>query len=165
VTAVRQVRAGEGARFKDIRVRALTESPTAFSTTAAEDEQRPLVVWEERASDSGEGLDRAFFVAEDGDRWVGIAGGIFDDPGGDVVMLVSMWVDPAYRRQGLARKLTQAVLSWARRRGARGFETWVNVANTRARALYRSLGLQPTGRIMPMPNLPAETEEHLSMAL
>jgi ribosomal-protein-alanine N-acetyltransferase len=68
-------------------------------------------------------------------------------PAGDTVHLWGMWVAAEARGRGLGRALIEAVLAWARERGAP--MVVLEVTDTEraasAAALYRSLGFAPTG--------------------
>jgi ribosomal protein S18 acetylase RimI-like enzyme len=74
-----------------------------------------------------------------------MAGGFV--PEADTVQLWGMWVAPEARGRGTGRALVEAVVAWARERGAAAVR--LDVTDTeRARpaaALYRSLGFAPTG--------------------
>ena len=75
---VRQIRADEGPRLRALRLRALADSPWAFGSTLAREEAFPDAVWQERAALSAAGEDRVTFIAEDGDRWIGMATGLME---------------------------------------------------------------------------------------
>jgi ribosomal protein S18 acetylase RimI-like enzyme len=94
-------------------------------------------------------------VAVEGDAAVGMAGGFV--PEGDTVQLWGMWVAPEARGSGVGRSLVEAVLAWARERGAP--TVLLEVTDTeRARpaaALYRSLGFAPTGERAPLDSDPS----------
>lgn len=78
---VRQIRADEGPRLRALRLRALADSPWAFGSTLAREEAFTDDVWQERAALSAAGEDRVTFIAEDDDRWIGMATGLME-PGG-----------------------------------------------------------------------------------
>ncbi|SRR5579883_1136258 len=147
---IRRIRADEGMRLREIRLRALAEAPTAFGSTLAEGEQLPEAAWRERASAAAAGRQRSLFVAEDGERWLGLSGGVIDEgtPPGEVE-LVSMWVDPAARGLGLGRRLVEAVAEWAREGGATRLRLWVTEGNAPAIALYARCGFVMTGETLP----------------
>lgn len=63
-----------------------------------------------------------------------------------VVDLIQMFVEPAARRSRLGTMLSEAIIGWARERGARRVRLTVNTADRGAPALYRSLGFTDTGR-------------------
>jgi ribosomal protein S18 acetylase RimI-like enzyme len=79
--------------------------------------------------------------------------------------LVSMWVDPRYRRRGVARALVDQAVRWAAERQAREVILWVADQNTAARRLYEQLGFRPTGERQPLPSNPARTESLLRLPL
>jgi GNAT superfamily N-acetyltransferase len=58
--------------------------------------------------------------------------------------ILNMYVDPKFRRQGIARRLMHAMLEWCRMQG------FVNVqlhASDQGRPLYESLGFKPTNEM------------------
>ena len=61
-------------------------------------------------------------------------------PARRLVYLHSLWVQPAARRLGLGRALTQAAMAWGRRLGATQARLEVAVPNAGARRLYQGLG-------------------------
>jgi GNAT superfamily N-acetyltransferase len=69
--------------------------------------------------------------------------------------LGAMWVDPVYRRRGVARVLAAAVEEAAREVGAGAVGLWVTAGNDRARDMYAHLGYALTGATKPAPRDPA----------
>ena len=55
-------------------------------------------------------------------------------------------VYPHYRRQGIARKLMDAMVTFARARGVRAIALEVRESNRAAIGLYEKLGFRPVGR-------------------
>ena len=93
--------------------------------------------------ESGEAtLNRALFVAGDGERIVGFAVAVVVAGQAE---LESIAVDPARRRLGVGKALSVAVLLWARGAGAREMLLEVRSASVEARALYDRLGFKETG--------------------
>jgi ribosomal protein S18 acetylase RimI-like enzyme len=76
-----------------------------------------------------------------------------------------MWVDPGYRRRGVARALVGQVVRWAVDRRAREVVLWVADHNTAARRLYEQIGFRPTGKRQPLPSNPVLTESQLHLPL
>lgn len=72
------------------------------------------------------------------------AGAVFVAMHEDVAMIHALHVDPAQRRQGLARNLVRAAAAWAVDQRARHLSLAVTAANAPACALYRALGMQVT---------------------
>lgn len=77
-----------------------------------------------------------------GDR---AAGAVFVAVDGPVAMVHALHVDPAVRRQGLARNLMRAAARWAEGNGATTLALAVTKANSAANALYACLGMVAAG--------------------
>jgi ribosomal protein S18 acetylase RimI-like enzyme len=153
---IRRINPGEAAHLRDIRLRALSDSPQAFGGTFAADSERPDVFWEELATAWSGGDDGAMFVAEAEGAWVGMAGGVrrFDQlrfvAGPGSVHLGWMWVAPEARSAGLGMQLTGEVVAWAAETGAREVELWVTRGNEAALSLYRKAGFSFVDERMPL---------------
>jgi GNAT superfamily N-acetyltransferase len=164
---IRRIRGDEGLRLRALRLRALADAPTAFSSTLAREQNYPDDVWHERALGASDGCDRATFIAEDDGRWVGLATGFArpDDPQRKGPSLVGMFVDGPARRAGVGAALVQAVSAWARACGAERLGLWVTIGNDPAVALYRHCGFRPTGMTKPLPHSPAYVECEMMLDL
>lgn len=160
---VRQIRADEGPRLRALRLRALADSPWAFGSTLAREEAFTDDVWQERAALSAAGEDRVTFIAEDDDRWIGMATGLME-PGGRLD-LVGMFVAPAARGQRLGAALVEPVATWARGRGAARLHLWVTTTNEPALRLYRRAGFHPTGRTQALDHTPSLQELEMAREL
>jgi GNAT superfamily N-acetyltransferase len=55
--------------------------------------------------------------------------------------VLNMYVDPGFRRQGIARRLMQAMIAWCREQDFAGVALH---ASDQGRPLYESLGFEPT---------------------
>ena len=151
-SGIRRVRADEWQALRDLRMRALADSPAAFSTTLAEAKARDEAWWREAARRSAEDEGWVTFVCERGGDLIAMATGMFpvdrhralDDPA--TASLIQMWVAPAARRTGLGRDLVEAVAAWAAENDSAVLRTGVTAAEHRAVAFYESLGFRDTGR-------------------
>ena len=141
---VRALEPGEAKLFKDLRLRALADAPTAFAHTHAEISAKPDAYWDEMTASVTS--RNVMFVAEDDGRAIGMAFGVLQRDHPDVPHLGGLWVEPDARAAGVGRALTAAVLLWARRRGFRRIGLWVTEGNAAAIALYERMGFTPTGR-------------------
>ena len=106
--------------------------------------------------------DRAVFVAEEEDAWLGCAGVI---PEGGSLQLIGMWTRPEARRRGVGRELVQAVLDFAAATGQNRVQLWVSLQNPGATSLYEACGFRPTGARASHPEKPdawAQQMERLS---
>jgi GNAT superfamily N-acetyltransferase len=164
--AVDRLRPEDWRRWRDLRLRALAESPEAFSSTYEENLRFPEETWRERTrASAAPARDRAMFVAVDqasGD-WIGCAGGYVDT--GGTANLISMWVAPEHRGRGAGRALVEAVVDWARAAGHERLRLDVVRGRDSAVRLYGRLGFRPTGRTTPMPRAPVLVEEEMVLPL
>ncbi len=140
---------------KDVRLRALAESPSAFGSTFAREARFDDAEWQARVA-SG-----TWFLALSGTRAVGMAAIITQDCLPDERHLVGMWVAPEWRGTQVATQLVEAVCDAARAAGANGVVLWVVDGNARARRLYERLGFVGTGQRQPLPSNPAVGEERM----
>ena len=115
-------------------------------------------MWIERASRGAAGEDQVTYVAEDGDRWLGMATGLVDNVDASRIDLVGMFVEPAARGQGIGALLVDAVVGWARARGSARLYLWVTTTNRAALALYQRSGFRPTGDQKPLDHTPSVSE-------
>ncbi|MEV6909512.1 GNAT family N-acetyltransferase [Amycolatopsis sp. NPDC051071] len=141
---VRRLTAQDLDVFREIRLRALTDTPENYGSVAEAERAQSDEEWLARLDED------AWFVAfDDESRPVGLVAGRVRDDGW---ILYSMWVAPEARGQGLGERLVREIRSAAEEGGAR--EVWLHVAedNDRARRLYLRLGFVSTGELEPMPN-------------
>ncbi len=129
-------------RLRDVRLSALRDAPDAFASTLEATEGQPRWRWEGWATGEGWGADLVTFVIEPvpDAAFTGLAtGAIFgEDP--LAANLFAMWVAPRARGNGLGRALVEAVVGWARERGASRVVLRIAEGNTAARRLYGSAG-------------------------
>ena len=65
-----------------------------------------------------------------------------------VVFLEGIFVAPAYRRSGIARKLCRAIENWGRSRGCLEFGSDAAIDNAASLALHHALGFLETERVV-----------------
>ena len=159
---VRQAHGADWEELRKLRLRALADAPYAFSSTLEEVEAFPEEVWRRWAEGGPASAD---FIAREGGASIGMAAifAEFSVPGR--MQLVAMWVDPHYRRQGVARALIDHAVRWARDRQAHEVILWVADQNSAARRLYERIGFRPTGERQPLASHPALTESMLRLSL
>lgn len=144
---IHRVAPNEWEQFRDVRLRALADAPSAFGSSLAREQAFDEAAWQERWFGR-----TAVFAAKEGDAWLGIAGAYPDQDEPSTVWVVSMWVAPEARRRGMGRALIDACVDWARTRGASEVHLWVTRSNVPARALYEAAGFLPTGSTQPLPS-------------
>jgi len=148
-------------RVCDVRVRALTDAPFAYGSRLEEEQDRPESLW--RAS-----LERqatATFLAIDGHETVGLVRTFVAPEDVTTAELVSMWVAPHARGQGVGRHLVAAVVEWAEDREATGVQLWVTERNAAARRLYESCGFVLSGGRQTLPSDPLLSEVAMRLVL
>jgi ribosomal protein S18 acetylase RimI-like enzyme len=162
---IRRLRAGEAARFRELRLRALQDSPEAFASSYEREAELAPERWERFADGSERAQTEIVFIAEEDDRWLGMAGGYLQEHERGAAGLWGMWVAPEARRRMLASHLADAVAAWARARRALTLELSVTDRSEAAAALYERLGFVPTGETKPLASNPEVREVSLSRLL
>jgi ribosomal protein S18 acetylase RimI-like enzyme len=139
VTDVEIVRIGpdEWETFRDLRLRALREAPSAFGSRYDNWVQAPDSRWRDRLANVPFNV-----VARRDGELVGMASGVLD--GEDGAELISMWVDPAARGAGVAAALVAAVVEWSTGAGRTTY-LMVRSDNARAMAAYVRAGFIDLG--------------------
>ncbi len=140
-------------RVRDIRLRALGDSPRAFGTLLAEERERRMDVWRARL----EARANATFIASRADADIGL---VTCAPYEDAAGLFSMWVDPSARQAGVGRALIAAVVDWARGQGHSRIKLDVADDNHAAVQLYTACGFQPNGVTSTLPPPREHVTEH-----
>lgn len=143
--------------FREVRLRALLDTPSAFGSTYAKESQLSVEDWIKRAA-QWNGEKSILYLAMDGAAACGMAGSFLDKDDATRAHLVSMWTAPTHRLRGVGRLLVIQVLAWARLRGARTLQLLVTSNNQPAITFYQRLGFTLTGRTEPYPNDPALLE-------
>jgi RimJ/RimL family protein N-acetyltransferase len=118
--------------FAVVRLRALNDALGCDDPQYRQEASFTAAQWRHRLR------DHAQFVALTDERPVGLIGA--QQEHSDSVYLYSMWLDPSARGQGLAKPLVSAAVDWARAQRARTVRLRVAADNTKARAIYESLG-------------------------
>ncbi len=143
-------------QLRDIRLRALTESPGAFASTLDRELAFVEADWQWRIANGCNVI--ATIAAEP----VGLAGGYLHD---GVPELIAMWVQPEFRGAGVAELLVEAIADWAREQDADRLTLWVVDGNARAERFYQRSGFARTGDAQPVPGNPALTEVKMARPL
>lgn len=131
--------------WRDLRLRALQDSPSAFGSTYEREAAFDETTWRDRLS-AREPTSVAVLACRD-DVPVGMGAGFGDLPG--FVHVVAMWTAPEHRGQGVGAAVLDALAGWAADGGYR-LHLDVNTANLAARALYERRGYVPTGETRPL---------------
>jgi ribosomal protein S18 acetylase RimI-like enzyme len=146
--------------FRIVRLRALQDTPSAFSATYAEECRLADTDWISRIA-QWSGSASTTYIAMEADAACGIAGGYLEQSDRSRAHLVSMWVAPSHRRLGIGAKLVDAIIDWARGQNARTLELIVTSNNDVAINFYTRLGFTFTGKTSPYRNDPALTDQEM----
>ncbi len=141
---IRAVRADEWRLWREVRLRMLREEAAHFGTRWEDASREPDERWQAWTEEAARGDTRVLFAAERDGRWVGVVGA-FPRVDPREAQLISMWVDPTTRGQGVAERLIRAVAEWAQSRGCDDVYLFVQEPNVRAQRLYERAGFRPTG--------------------
>jgi nicotinamidase/pyrazinamidase len=158
ITTVRQVRADEWMRVKELRLRALADpdAAVAFLSTVEASSAEPDSFWQDRTENAAEGSSTAAqFIAERAGEWIGTATVLIQQAGSvnefgvlrpaDRAIIVGVYVDPVARGEGVIDDLLTICGAWARTEGLSEIFLDVHVDNHRAQAAYRRAGFTATG--------------------
>ena len=146
--------------YKETRLRALQDTPSAFGSTYAREAQFTDAEWQERAANltSGHAIG---FLAMDANTPCGMIAAFADDEDAARIGIVSMWVAPTHRRLGVGTLLIDAIKRWALERSARELHLMVTSNNPSALDFYLRNGFFRSGRTGPYPNDPAVFEREM----
>lgn len=157
--SIERLREDDWDELRRARLRALLDAPSTFWASYADEARNSEQQWRSFAGAA------AWFVVRDGSDIVGLAAGLLRAESSDEPELISMWVDPACRRRGVASQLVTAVEAWAAATGARAMVLWVTDGNTAALRLYERHGFVLTGESAPLPRDPTVAEHRMRAAL
>jgi GNAT superfamily N-acetyltransferase len=138
--SVRRAVIGDEGVLRSLRMQALTDSPSAFSTTLEREMARTPEDWRKWMSPG------VTFLLEAAGEPRGLVNGSKDPEDASVALLRAMWVQPEMRGTGAAAALVESVKAWAKEAGAREVRLDVVEKNSRARGCYERAGFCATGR-------------------
>ena len=144
---IRRLRREEGLKYREIRLRALRDSPDAFGTTFAEAEAKPPQWFIDRARELDDEPDRwgVLVACDDDDVFHGMLYAAVSSENPSTMEVFGMWTDRALRRHGIAASLIDAVVSWSKRLGLSRIELWVTEGNDAAISFYNRAHFRDTG--------------------
>lgn len=140
---VRVLEGGDWPLYRDVRLRALEESPASFSAQLADEADQDEQFWRDR-------MDRShLLLAERDGRPVGIASMgpyVAELSAGEIF---GLYVVPEARGTGVSWRLVEAAAALASREGHRQLYYWVGVDNGRAVGFAKNFGFRSTGSRRP----------------
>ncbi len=131
--------------YRNLRLEALQNHPTAFSANYETEQAKPLSFWVERLRLPT--IEQMTFFAFTGERLIGMC--IVNRRNSPKVAhsanIISMYVQPAWRGLHIAEELMAACLDWARSHEVRVAKLAVVATNTAAIRCYARCGFQVYG--------------------
>ncbi len=137
---VRRATPDDWQQSRTLRLRALADSPDAFSSTLDRELAFDDDVWRTRLQTAA-----TFFAVDPYGTFHGTVTGLAPADEPESREVVAMWVDPDQRGLGIGTDLIEAVIAWARSDGAASIALWVADGNEAARRLYERSGFVDTG--------------------
>jgi ribosomal protein S18 acetylase RimI-like enzyme len=147
VIELREVTSDDWQEWRELRLAALADAPYAFGSQLADWVDAEESRWRARLDLPGA---RNVIAVLDGTP-VGMASGVRSDEDG-VIELISMWIAPSGRGQGIGDRLMAQIETWARAASAHTLKLSVVQGNKPAHALYLRTGYVDTdeqGDLMP----------------
>jgi len=139
----RRIQANDVKRFRDIRIRALEDSPHAFASTTASVLDRPWDSWEAQVLACVQGGDRITQLCFDGELAIGIAALYRTEPSDHLQgEILQVWVDPEFRGLGIARELMLSLIKWAIKHNYSQLYATIHKENSAVIPFYEKLGFR-----------------------
>ena len=156
---VRVLDVSEWSLYRDLRLRALAESPSSFTATLAEEADRDEQFWRDRMTRSHR------LLAERGPTPQGIVsiGPYEEDPSAAEVF--GLYVVPEARGTGVAWRLVEAAAALAIQQAYRQLYYWVGTDNGRAVGFAQNFGFRVTDYRRPSRSSDLEPGEEIAMVL
>ncbi len=161
--AVTRLSEDEWRVWRAVRLAALAEAPGSFGSTLAQEQTLGDEEWQAMMR-RGAVFVAAVGGAAVGGAAVGVAAGI-RRPDPAERGLGGMWVAPPWRGRGVAVRLADAVIDWARQEGAARIGLWAPADDPRACRFYERQGFRPTGQTRPFPGHPGRSIAEMRLDL
>jgi len=146
--------------LRDIRLRALRDSPDSFLSTFERETSYQEEQW------LAEFARGQWNIGIRDEEAVGLLGATREaDTPIEQCYLEYMWVAPRYRRSGFAAHMLKVVIDRLHAAGVRTVQLWVLTGNKPAEQLYKSVGFESTDRSQPLPDLPGRSEKLMRLRL
>jgi GNAT superfamily N-acetyltransferase len=161
---LRAISAADKDLYRETRLRALQDTPSAFGSTYAREAAFTDAEWQQRAANLASG-HAIGYLALDGDLACGLIAALPSEEIPNCYTVVSMWVAPTHRRLGVGTLLIDGIKEWAESRNAHELRLMVTSNNPSAMDFYLRNGFTPTGHTGPYPNDAAVFEHEMLLAL
>jgi ribosomal protein S18 acetylase RimI-like enzyme len=142
---IREANPGDAIQFRDLRLYALQDSPTAFSADYQRNSSHPPQYWEDILSMHSD--ESTIFIAEQENQLIGMTGVA---RGGSPktrhsATIWGVYVKPEWRGLHIAEELIKSCFTWAMERKIVAARLGVTATNTSAIRCYERCGFKITG--------------------
>jgi ribosomal protein S18 acetylase RimI-like enzyme len=146
--------------LRDMRLRALRESPQMFLSTADLQQDWEQPEWEEEFKRG------VWYFGRVSGQDIGLIG-VTREPNAlpSECYMEYMWISPECRRKGMGGHMLTELLDILRESGMRTVRLWVLDGNDTAVRLYERLGFKSTGEVEPILTRPGRTEARMLLNL
>lgn len=155
---VYQLQPDDWKNYKDIRLRALSESPSSFGRSFEDEVLFEDEVWKDRLSKS------RIFVAESENFLVGLVS-LVQKQNSTAFSIGSMWVDPKFRNQNIGALLLNELVNSAKNDNAVEIVGGCMKTNFAALRFYESHGFKLTGKELPVEKDPDLKELEIKLSI
>jgi len=139
IILIREASMADANQFRELRLFALQDNPTAFSADYETNLGHPPVYWQNKLrGDEGS----AMFLSENNDNLIGMTG-IYRGPSPKTAHsaeIYSVFVHPEWRGLHIAESLIEACIEWARAKAVDIVKLSVNAENESAIRCYQRCG-------------------------
>ena len=136
---IRSTREADAAAYRELRLESLLAHPEAFGADFETSAARPIEYWQERMRQGSGGPQGITYVAEAGDKLVGMMALVRNELAKTQhwAHIFGVYVRPNWRGAGIADALIEACVDYARELGLRMVKLGVVTTNTSAIRLYQ----------------------------
>ena len=146
---IRTIAITEWRQYRAVRLRALEDSPDAFSSTLEQGLSISNDEWAARLTSASPERDRPIVAVRNGE-FVGLLWARIEPDDANTAQLYQMWVAPEVRGQGVGRWLLDEAISWLSASGVGNVVLGVTEGDRPARRLYERAGFVPFGEMEPL---------------
>jgi len=147
---VREFESAEWRLYRELRLRALSESPWAFGSTLAREEVFADQWWIDRLTQGVDSETELPLLALKEDNPAGLCWGRIEPERPQFAQVYQVWVAPEARGCGAGGLFMKSVIAWAQRQRVEAIELTVTCGDTPARRLYERHGFLAFGEPVPL---------------
>lgn len=136
-------------KYRDLRLEALKDSPTAFASSYQDELPTPDEKWKERLQNALDEKTDFMLFAKSGEKLVGMAGAFRNQKikVRHIATIYGVYVNPQFRSQGLGTKLLESLISKLKKHPQIvKIKISAVTKNSGALKLYQKLGFSVVGK-------------------